>query len=338
MQKEHTIIIGSGPCGLSTALALQNRGISPLLIEKGNVVHTIYDFPTHQTFFSSSDKLEIGNIPFITELPSPVRSQALAYYRSVAQREELRINAFETVEQISQHAEGFTLYTVKHNNQKGKYTAKHIIVATGYYDQPKYLDIPGAELPKVMHYFKEAHPYFNQNVVVIGGKNSAVDAALELHKAGANITVLYRGDTYPNAVKPWILPKFDSLVQKGIINMKFQADIKEITPDSVVYQANDEIISMPNDFVFAMTGYRPNMDLLTQLGVTINQLTNIPQYDENTMETNIDDCYIAGVVAAGDKNNAIFIETGKEHGEMIANAIVKKDNDSVLAPQSNSMK
>lgn len=337
LQKEHTIIIGSGPCGLSTALALQNKGISPLLIEKGNVVNTIYDFPTHQTFFSSSDKLEIGNIPFITDLQSPVRSQALAYYRSVAQREKLRINAFEKVERINQDADGFTLHTVKHNNQQFQYTAKHLIVATGYYDLPKYLDIPGEELSKVTHYFKEAHPYYNQNVVIIGGKNSAVDAALELHKAGANITVLYRGDAYPDAIKPWILPKFDALVQKDIIHMNFQAEITEITPDTVVYEANREIISIPNDFVFAMTGYRPNMNLLTQLGVTIDQLTNIPQYDDNTMETNIDDCYIAGVVAAGDKNNAIFIETGKEHGEIIANAIVKKDNESEIAPQSSTV-
>src|SRR5699024_5187843 len=297
---------------------------------------TIYDFPTHQTFFSSSDKLEIGNIPFITDLQSPVRSQALAYYRSVAQREKLRINAFEKVERISQDADGFTLHTVKHNNQQFQYTAKHLIVATGYYDLPKYLDIPGEELSKVTHYFKEAHPYYNQNVVIIGGKNSAVDAALELHKAGAKITVLYRGDAYPDAVKPWILPKFDALVQKDIINMIFQAEITEITPNAVMYKVNGEIHSIPNDFVFAMTGYRPNMNLLTQLGVTIDQLTNIPQYDDSTMETNIDDCYIAGVVAAGDKNNAIYIETRKEYGGCNANAILKTDNDVEFASQGTT--
>src|SRR5699024_7944118 len=331
LQKEHTIIIGSGPCGLSCALALQSQGISPLLIEKGNVVNTIYDFPTHQTFFSSSDKLEIGSIPFITDLQSPVRSQALAYYRSVAQRQKLRINAFETVEQISEHTDGFTLYTTQHTGQAVEYQAKHLVIATGYYDEPKYLGVPGEQLSKVTHYFKEAHPYYNQDVVVIGGKNSAVDATLELHKAGANVTVLYRGDTYPDAVKPWILPKFDALVQKGNVTLELQAEVKEITPETVVYQKKEKLKSIHNDFVFAMTGYRPNMDLLKQVGVAIDPATNIPHYNENTMETNIGNCYIAGVVAAGDKNNAIFIETGREHGGIIANAIVKNEQEASIS-------
>jgi thioredoxin reductase (NADPH) len=326
MQKEKVIIIGAGPCGLASAIALKKKGIDALLIEKGNIVNSIYHYPTHQTFFSSSDKLEIGEIPFITERQKPVRNQALAYYRNVAERMQLRVNAFEEVISLRKNDSEFTIVTEMFSGGKKEYIAKHVIIATGYYDQPNYMNIPGEELPKVMHYFKEGHPYYNKNIVVIGGKNSAVDAALELHKAGANITVLYRGETYSKSIKPWILPDFDSLVKKEIIRMVFNAHVTKITKEFVYYTVDDKEFKIENDFVFAMTGYRPNFDLIKTIGVQFNKENGKPIYNEETYETNIENVFVAGVVAAGNNNNEIFIENGRFHGEKIANTIVERNN------------
>ncbi|SDL65715.1 YpdA family putative bacillithiol disulfide reductase [Sediminibacillus halophilus] len=324
MQEENTIIIGAGPCGMSAALELQKRGVKPLLIEKGNVVNSIYHYPTHQTFFSSSDRLEIGEIPFITEKKKPVRNQAMAYYRTVAERSQLRINSFERVVKVTKQEKGFQLRTRTAKGEERFYQADHVVVATGYYDQPRYMGIPGEELPKVMHYFKEAHPFFGQNVAIIGGKNSAVDAALELHKAGANITVLYRGSEYSPSIKPWILPEFASLVRKEIVNMEFNAEINRITENEIHYQVDGKQRVIDNDYVFAMTGYQPDNQFLQEMGIEINKETGEPEYDEETMETNVSDIYIAGVIAAGFNNNKIFIENGRYHGGLIAEAITAK--------------
>ncbi|MFB4166345.1 YpdA family putative bacillithiol disulfide reductase [Virgibacillus sp. JSM 102003] len=324
MQKEKTIIIGGGPCGMSCAIELQNHGIKPLIIEKENVVNTIYNFPTHQTFFSSSEKLEIGNVPFITEKQKPVRNQALAYYRAVAERKQLRINTFEKVVEINPGKDKIQLQTEKNTGERLEYQADNLIIATGYYDQPNKIGIPGEELPKVMHYFKESHPYFNKDVVVIGGKNSAVDATLELHKAGAKVTVLYRGDTYSKSIKPWILPEFDALVRKDIVNMEFNANITKITNDQVKYSVNGESKTIDNDFVFAMTGYKPDLKFLKKAGVTIDEENGCPIFNESTMETNVEGVYVAGVVAAGYNNNKIFIENGRHHGGLIAESITNE--------------
>lgn len=322
MQNEDVIIIGGGPCGLACAIALQEKGLHPLIIEKGNIVNTIYQFPTHQTFFSSSDKLEIGGVPFVNEKNKPVRIQALTYYRTVAQRKQLRIHSFERVTDIKKKNGRFLISSKKQGNKIGEYMTNNVIVATGYYDQPNYMGIPGEELEKVMHYFKEGHPYLNKNIVIIGGKNSAVDAAIELHKAGADITVLYRGDAYSKSIKPWILPDFDSLVRKGVIDMKFNACVNKITESHVFYEVNGIEKKVENDFVFAMTGYRPDISFLQNAGIEINPANGKPVYDQKTMETNIPGLYIAGVIAAGYNNNEIFIENGRFHGEMIANHLV----------------
>ncbi|WP_028783059.1 YpdA family putative bacillithiol disulfide reductase [Thalassobacillus devorans] len=321
MQQEDVIIVGAGPCGMSAAIELKERGIEPLLIEKGNVVNSIYNYPTHQTFFSSSEKLEIGGVPFITERQKPVRNQALAYYRAVAQRKQLRVNAYERVTGVKKTGETFTIHTKKNSGEQLTYSAKDIIIATGYYDQPNLMGIDGEELEKVMHYFKEAHPYYQKNVVVIGGKNSAVDAALELVKAEANVTVLYRGEDYSKSIKPWILPEFEALVNKEIVEMKFCADVKKITETEVVYTCEGVEHRIPNDFVFAMTGYQPDHSFLTKMGVDMDEKTGRPAFDETTMETNVPGIYIAGVIAAGYNNNEIFIENGRHHGEQIAKAI-----------------
>mgnify|MGYP002759957788 FL=1 len=321
MQKIESIIIGGGPCGLSAAIEQKKKGIETLVIEKGNVVESIYNYPTHQTFFSSSDKLSIGDIPFIVEESKPRRNQALVYYREVVKHHQLNIHAFEEVLTVKKMNNRFTITTTK-----DVYECKFLTVATGYYGQHNTLEVEGAELSKVFHYFKEAHPYFDQNVVVIGGKNSAVDAALELEKAGANVTVIYRGDRYPKAIKPWILPNFESLVNHEKITMEFNANVTQITEDNVTYEKEGKTITIPNDYVFAMIGYHPNYEFLESIGIEINtnEYGTAPVYNRETYETNVENCYIAGVIAAGNDANTIFIENGKYHGGLITQSILTK--------------
>jgi thioredoxin reductase (NADPH) len=325
MKKEKIIIVGGGPCGLAAAIALQDVGYKPLVIEKGNIVNAIYHYPTHQTFFSTSDRLEIGGVPFITENRKPKRNQALAYYREVVTRKQIRVNTFEKVEAVEKQINDTFIVTTT----KDKYEADYVIIATGYYDNPNYMNVPGEDLPKVTHYFKEGHPYYNTDCVVIGGKNSSVDAALELVKAGARVTVLYRGSEYSPSIKPWVLPEFDSLVRRGVIKMEFNAHVKEITEDAVIYTVGDEVKTIKNDFVFAMTGYHPDHEFLKKMGVSIDAETGRPLYNPDTMETNVEGIFIAGVIAAGNDANEIFIENGRFHGEQIAACIVEREKKNI---------
>lgn len=316
MQIEDIIIIGGGPCGLAAAIAFKEIGMSPLVIEKGNVVNAIYHYPTHQTFFSTSEKLEIGDVPFITESYKPKRNQALVYYRDVVKRKQLRVNSYEKVIEVHKEEKGFQIISSKQT-----YHAKFLVIATGYYDHPNYMHVPGEDLPKVFHYFKEAHPYFDKDVCVIGGKNSSVDAALELVKAGARVTVLYRGREYSTSIKPWILPEFESLVRNGTIKMEFNSQIIEITEDQVRYSKDGEEKSIFNQFVFAMTGYRPDHQFLKNMGILIDEESGRPFFNPDSMETNVEGIYIAGVIAAGNNANEIFIENGRFHGSLIAQSI-----------------
>ncbi|MGE8077913.1 YpdA family putative bacillithiol disulfide reductase [Peribacillus loiseleuriae] len=320
MIQEEVIIIGGGPCGLAAAIALGEVGIQALVIEKGNIVNSIYNYPTHQTFFSTSEKLEIGEVAFITENRKPVRNQALAYYREVVKRKQLRISSFENVISVEKKENGsFVVIT-----SKATYSAKAVIVATGYYDHPNYLNIPGENLPHVFHYFKEGHPYFDKDVTVIGGKNSSIDAALELVKAGSRVTVLYRGMEYSPSIKPWILPEFESLVRNGTITMEFGAHIDEITEKQVIYHTAERVETIKCDYVFAMTGYHPDYSFLEKMGIHIDEESGRPTFDCETMETNVPGIYIAGVIAAGNNANEIFIENGRFHGGMIATDIASK--------------
>lgn len=324
MQHKDVIIIGGGPCGLSAAIELQDIGLDVLVIEKGNIVNSIYNYPTHQTFFSSSLKLSIGNIPFITAIDKPKRNDALVYYREVVNIENINVNAFELVTSVSKTETGFHIET-----DKSQYSATNVVVATGYYDNPNSLGIKGEELPKVFHYFKEAHPFFRKNVVVIGGKNSAVDAALELERAGAYVTVVYRGSAYSASVKPWILPGFDSLVKNDALTMHFNSSVVEIGEASVTIEKDGEAFEIPNEFVFAMIGYHPDHTLLKKMGIEIVKESGSPFFNAETMETNIEGLYIAGVIAGGNNVNDIFIENGRFHGGLIANSIeqsLKKEN------------
>nr|WP_315295054.1 YpdA family putative bacillithiol disulfide reductase [Mammaliicoccus lentus] len=321
MQEFESLIIGGGPCGLSAAIEQKRQGINAVVIEKGNVVDAIYHYPTHQTFFSSSEKLGIGDVPFIVEDLKPKRNQALVYYREVVKHHQLDVRTFEEVLTVKKVDNRFLVSTTKQT-----YIVRFLTVATGYYGQHNELDVEGQELDKVMHYFKEAHPYFNQDVVIVGGKNSAVDAAIELEKAGANVTVIYRGSEYSKSIKPWILPNFESLVNHEKITMHFNSEVEHIDEETLTYNQDGKSYTIKNDFVFAMIGYHPDYKFLESCGIdTItNEYGTAPSYNKDTMESNVENLFIAGVIAAGNDANTIFIENGKYHGGTIAQEIARK--------------
>ncbi|MBO8170667.1 MAG: YpdA family putative bacillithiol disulfide reductase [Bacillaceae bacterium] len=323
--KENVIVIGAGPCGIAAGIALQEKGLNPLLIEKGALVQSIYDYPTHMQFFSTPDLLEVGNIPFVISRDKPTRLEALNYYRNVVERKNLRVKTYEKVEHVKKTGEGFVVDTVDRLGDAHQYVSKYLVIATGYFDRPNYLNVPGEDLDKVSHYFKEAHPYHGLKVAVIGGKNSAIDAAMELEKVGADVTIIYRGSTYSESIKPWVRPVIESLVDKERIKVMWNARVKEIKKQSVVVEQDGEIKEIENDFVFALTGYRPNRKLLNELGVEVNEETGEPVHNPDTMETNVEGVYIAGVIAAGNNANVIFIENGRFHGGILADAIASKE-------------
>ncbi|SPU00216.1 FAD-dependent pyridine nucleotide-disulfide oxidoreductase [Lysinibacillus capsici] len=319
MQQADAIIVGGGPCGLAAAIALQNIGLQPIVIEKGNIVNAIYHYPTHQTFFSTSERLAIGDVPFIIEGRKPKRNQALVYYREVVRLKNIQVNRFEKVQSVVKNNDLFTV-----TSDKEIYETPYVVIATGYYDHPNYLNIHGEELPKVFHYFKEGHEFFDTDVLVIGGKNSAIDAALELNKAGARVTVAYRGSEYSPSIKPWVLPEFEGVVKTGEIDMLFNTNVLEIREHEVVLEVEGQEKIVKNDFVFAMTGYHPDHSFIKAMGVDIEEETGRPYVTPETMETNVEGLFIAGVIAAGNNANEIFIENGRFHGECIARTIEQR--------------
>ncbi|KMN41577.1 YpdA family putative bacillithiol disulfide reductase [Lysinibacillus capsici] len=319
MQQADAIIVGGGPCGLAAAIALQNIGLQPIVIEKGNIVNAIYHYPTHQTFFSTSERLAIGDVPFIIEGRKPKRNQALVYYREVVRLKNIQVNRFEKVQSVVKNNDLFTV-----TSDKEIYETPYVVIATGYYDHPNYLNIHGEQLPKVFHYFKEGHEFFDTDVLVIGGKNSAIDAALELNKAGARVTVAYRGSEYSPSIKPWVLPEFEGVVKTGEVDMLFNTNVLEIREHEVVLEVEGQEKIVKNDFVFAMTGYHPDHSFIKAMGVDIEEETGRPYVTPETMETNVEGLFIAGVIAAGNNANEIFIENGRFHGECIARTIEQR--------------
>jgi len=316
---ENILVIGAGPCGLAAAIALQDAGFEPLVIEKYNVVHSIYRYPAHLHFFSTPELLEIGGYPFPTPHEKPTRREALEYYRSVAQRRKLRIQPYEEAMLIRKTSEGRFLVETERRGVKKYYEAPAVVVATGYFDRPNWIGIPGEELPHVSHYFDEAHPYAGTKVAIIGGNNSAVDAAMELVRVGAEPTVVYRGDAEKQRIKPWVRPLFESAVAKGAIRMLYQSRIVDIKPDVVTIEREDGTRETAEaDFVLALTGFRPDRTLLAGSGAATKPDTGAPVFDPDTMETTVPGLYVAGVVASGEDANEIFIETGRHHGTKIA--------------------
>jgi len=323
---EAVLIVGAGPCGISAAIECKKRGLDPLIIEKGAIVNTIYTYPLSMTFFSSADKIEIGGMPFTTVNERPKREEAIVYYRTVVQKYGIRVQTHEKVEEIQRHSDHFLVIT-KSRTGKQEYRSKYVVIATGYYDQPHLMRVEGENLPHVYHYFYDAHPFAGQNVVVIGGRHSAIQAALDLYRVGANVTMVYRGAEFDSTIKPWIRPLIESAIRNQRIKMYWQATVKKIDLEQVEIYQDDTLISLPTDAVFAMTGYRPDLRFFKQLGAEIDPINEAPVYSDN-METTVPNLYIAGVVATGKDSTKIFIENGRFHGQKIVEDIIRKEKDT----------
>ncbi len=314
------LIICAGPIGLATAISLKNRGIKSLIIDRGCLVNSIYHYPINMTFFSTSDRLEIGNIPFISHGPKPTRKEALEYYRRTAEHYDLDINLYETVKNIEGKDGSFEVTT-----DKGSYEASKIVVATGFYGQENKMNVPGEELPKVLHYYDEPHRYAWQNVLIVGGGNSAADAALETYRCGADVSVLVRKNTLKPTIKYWVKPDIDNRIKEGSITGYFNSEVKEIRETEVDILTPDGLKTIPNDFVLAMTGYRPHYGLMKALKIELtDDDVKMPVYNKETLETKRIGMYVAGVVCGGMDTSKLFIENTRVHADQIASDIEKK--------------
>ena len=310
------IIIGAGPTGLACGIELKRRGVENIIIDKGCVVNSLYNYPTHMTFFTTPELLEIGGIPMTSLNDKPTRGEALKYYRRVAEHYKLNIKQYEGVESFSGEDGNFTVRTTQ-----ATYQAKKIIIASGYYDVPNLLGIPGEDLPKVVHYYTEAHPYFDQDVMVIGAKNSAAIIALELYRTGARVTMVHRGAEIHRNVKYWIKPDIENRIKNKEIRAHFHTTVLEIKPGSVILKTPEGLLEIPNQFVFAMTGYRPDLTFLNAHGITFQPDTKKPKTNQDTLESERPGVFLAGVIVAGMHTSEIFIENGRFHGSQIAEAI-----------------
>jgi thioredoxin reductase (NADPH) len=317
------VVVGAGPTGLACGIELQQRGLSAVLLDKGCVVNSIYHYPTNMTFFTTPELLEIGNIPMTSMAEKPTRTEALKYYRRVAGLYKLNIRQYERVTSIRGENGDFQVHSEDRNGCSHVYRSRKVVLATGYYDVPNLLNVPGEELEKVLHYYKEAHPYYNHDVAVIGAKNSAAIAALELHWTGARVTLIHHGEGIDRAVKYWIKPNIENRIASGEIKAYFGSSVLEIRQDSILVATPDKQIRLSNDFVFAMTGYRPDLEFLAATGITLDAETGRPRTDPATLESERRGIYLAGVIVAGMHTNEIFIENGRFHGKLIAGAIAR---------------
>jgi thioredoxin reductase (NADPH) len=313
------VIIGGGPIGLACGIEAQKRGLRYMILEKGCLVNSLYNYPLNMTFFSTSERLEIGGVPFVSIQPKPTRSEALEYYRRVTTNYDLNIRLFEKVTGVEIGADGFTV-----SSSKALYTAKNIVVATGFYDIPNLLHIEGEDLPKVRHYYHDPHFYAFQNIVVVGANNSSVDVALETYRKGAHVTMIVREGEIGRRVKYWVKPDIENRIAEGSIKAYFHASLAAIREGEVDINTPEGLITIPNDYVMAMTGYQPNFDLLRQFGVQLSDDEKLaPTYNTDTMETNVPGLFLAGVVCGGMDTHSWFIENSREHAPKIIEAIVK---------------
>jgi thioredoxin reductase (NADPH) len=316
------LVVGAGPCGLAVGIAAKERGLSCAMYDRGAVTQAMMEHPTYTTYFSGPEKLEIGGVPFTTAGDKPTRREALRYYRKVTAFYALDVRQYQEVTAIERVGEGFRA-TIRGRDGEWRQEARNVVIATGYYDNPRRYDVPGAELPKVRYYFTEPYPYFDQDVVVVGGGNSAADAALTTWREGARVTLVHIEDELDRGVKPWVRPDIDNRIAEGSIPALWRHRLVEIRPDAVVAEDIDtgERRTLPNDWVLAMIGYVPDPGLLRHLDVPIDPETGIPAHDPSTMETTVPGVFIAGVIAAGYDANKIFIENGKLHGPLIAASV-----------------
>ncbi len=314
------IIIGGGPIGIACGLEAKKNGINYLIIEKGPIVNSLFNYPINMQFFSSSEKLEIDNIPFISKEAKPKRNEALEYYRRIVTSNDLNINLFEKVTSVKKQQETFTIET-----DKQTYIASFIIAATGFYDIPNTIDVPGEDLPKVSHYYKDPHFYAKQKLAVIGASNSAVDAALECYRKGAEVTMIVRGPEIGRRVKYWVRPDIENRITEGSIKAFYNATVKEILQDKISIETPEGKFDIDNDYVLALTGYKPNFEFLQKIGIQLSDDQKLyPQYNKETMETNVKNLYLAGVICGGMDTHIWFIENSRIHAKTILQSIVSK--------------
>lgn len=321
IQKYDLIIVGGGPIGLACAIAAQKKNLNYLIIEKGAIVNSIFNYPLYMTFFSTAERLEIGEIPFNCIAPKPGRQEALEYYRNIHRYFNFSINLFENVNNVIKDDNGsFTIKTDKRH-----YTATDVIIATGFYDIPLYMDIPGEDLPKTRHYYREAHEYAFRKVVIVGANNSSVDAALECWRKGAEVTLVIRKNEINNRVKYWVKPDIENRITEGSINAYFESNLSEIRKNEVDIITPEGKITIENDFVLALTGYRPNLEFLQNMGINLSDDgRKVPEYNPETMQTNIKGLYLAGVVCGGMETHKWFIENSRIHADLIINSIIAR--------------
>jgi thioredoxin reductase (NADPH) len=334
------LVIGAGPSGMASAIEAQRASLRALLIDKGCLVNSLYHYPANMTFFTTPELLEIGDIPFPSAHVKPTREESLEYYRKVAEHYRLDVRQYERVDRVSGADGDFLVRTStvaadiigalegpekRHLiGRLAEYRARKLVVATGYYDLPNYINAPGEDLAKVFHYYREPHPFFDRDVLVIGGKNSVAIAALELWRHGARVTLVHREEALHRHVKYWIKPDIENRIKNGEVTAYFNSTVKEIRPDSVLLQTPNGEISLRNDFVFALTGYHPDYEFLRGLGVQLTPDEFRPIVNQETLETNVPGIYVAGVIVAGAKTNEIFIENGRFHGQRIAHDLKRK--------------
>ncbi len=315
------VVVGAGPTGLACGIELQRRGLRSAIFDKGCLLNSIYHYPTHMVFFTTPELLEIGDIPMTSIGDKPNRTEALKYYRRVADHYHLNVHQYERVEHIDGTDGEFQVHTTDRLGCPQVYEARKVVLATGYYDLPNRLGVPGEDLEKIVYYHKEPHPYYNTDVAVIGAANSAAIAALELHWSGARVTLIHRGPGISSHVKYWIKPNIENRIQRGEIAAYFNSRLLEVLPDSIHVATGDGEITLHNDFVFAMIGYRPDTEFLAAHGITLDPGTERPYTDPETLESHRKGIYLAGVIVAGMHTNEIFIENGRFHGKKIAEAI-----------------
>ncbi|NYJ28472.1 YpdA family putative bacillithiol disulfide reductase [Allomuricauda sp. ARW1Y1] len=320
MQEFDVVIIGGGPIGIACGLEAKKQGISYIIIEKGTIVNSLFNYPVNMQFFSSSEKLEIDNIPFISKEAKPKRNEALEYYRRIVTSNQLNIHLFEKVLDTEKQEDSFLVKT-----DKGEYVAKNVVLATGFYDLPNTINVPGEDLPKVSHYYNDPHFYASQKLAVIGASNSAIDAALECWRKGAEVTLIIRGPEVGPRVKYWVRPDIINRIEEGSIKAYYNSTVKEIRSNEIIIETPDGEVVLENDFVLALTGYRPNFAFLEKLGIALSDdAKRLPNYDPETMETNVEGLFLAGVICGGMETHKWFIENSRIHAPIIMNAIKRK--------------
>ena len=318
------ICIGAGPTGLATAIEAKRAGMRAVVIDKGCLCNSIFHYPVNMVFFTTPELLEIGDLPLVSPNEKPTRVEALKYYRKAAEHYELELKLFESVVRVEGSDGNFTVLTRAEDGAPGKYRSRKIVVATGYYDLPNRLNVPGEDLPHVSHYYTEPHPFWKENVVVVGGKNSAAEAALDLYRNGAKVTLVHRDVRLGQTIKYWVKPDIENRIKAGQIQALFETRVKEITPHEVIVVNSAGEKPLPAKQVFALTGYHPDFQFIQSVGVHLDPVTCKPSLDPNTLESNVPGIHLAGVVIGGRHTGEIFIENGRFHGKQIIQALASK--------------